>query len=173
MPDNRTKLLQVFFNDPISPFQLRELSRKIQLAPTSIKNFLHDLLKNNLIIKQTERNYPVYSANRNSDYFKFLKKLDNIKKIEESGLIEYLCTKYLPDVIILFGSASRGEDTLESDIDLFLQCDTINFELIKYEKLLNRKIHILSRKSFGKLSKELKNNLVNGVILKGYLRAWT
>ena len=43
--DNRTKLLELFFNDPLTGFQLREISRKINLAPKSVKNYLEELEK--------------------------------------------------------------------------------------------------------------------------------
>jgi len=87
-----------------------------------------------------------------------------LRKINESGLLGYLNDICLPDVIILFGSYSKGEDILSSDIDLFI--------LSKYENILNLKIDVFFSDSFGKLSKELKNNLVNGVILDEYLKVF-
>ena len=64
-----------------------------------------------------------------STEFKLLKKIDTIITIKESGLIEHLENQCMPDVIILFGSASKGEDTIESDIDLFLLCEGKNSDL--------------------------------------------
>ena len=67
--------------------------------------------------------YPVYYANRDNNYFKFLKRLNIMRRIKESGFLDYLDETCMPDVIILFGSASKGEDVKGSDIDLYLQCD--------------------------------------------------
>jgi len=93
--DNRYKILRIFFDDPLPEgvgFQLREIGRKVKLAPTSVKRYLNELETENLIIKAKHRiyEYPVYYTNRNNENFKFLKKLDNIMKIKESGLLDYL-----------------------------------------------------------------------------------
>ena len=173
--DNIYRVLEVFFDNPLPEgigFHLREISRKINLAPKSVKLYLEELEKENLIIKKEHRirKYPVYYADMDDNYFKFLKRLNIIQRIKESGLLDYLNEKCMPDVIILFGSASRGEDVEGSDIDLYLQCAEKKLELNKYEKELNRNISLFFEKSFDKLSEELKQNIINGDKLKGYLR---
>lgn len=67
----------------------------------------------------------------------------------------------------MFGSASKGDDLEESDIDLFVQAPEKKIKLAKYEKLLKRKISLFFEENFSRLSKELKNNILNGNILKG------
>jgi len=175
--DNRYKILRVFFEDPLPKgigFQLREISRKINIAPTSVKKYLNELEKENLIVRGKHRihEYPIYYANRDNENFKFLKKLDNIIIITETGLLNYLSDECMPDVIILFGSASIGEDLKDSDLDIFLQCEKTTLNLKKYEKKINRKINLFFNNYFNKLSKELKNNILNGIILKGYLKVF-
>jgi predicted nucleotidyltransferase len=172
--DNTFKVLEIFFDDPIpsgAGFQLREISRKINLAPKSVKNYLEELEKENLIVKKEHRihQYPIYYANRENEYFKYLKRLNTIKSIKESGLLDFLNEKCMPDVIILFGSASKGEDIKDSDIDIYLQCENKNLDLNKYEGALKRKINLFFEKNFDKLSEELKKNIINGDKLKGYL----
>ena len=172
--DNSLKVLEVFFDDPIPSgigFQLREISRKINLAPKSVKIYLDDFEREDLIIKRKHRihQYPVYYANRENDYFKFLKRLNTIRSIKESGLLDYLYEKGMPDTIILFGSASKGEDIKDSDIDIYLQCEEKKIDLNKYEKELKRNINLFFEKKFDKLSEELKKNIINGDKLRGYL----
>lgn len=172
--DNTFKVLGVFFDDPVPAgigFQLREISRKIRLAPKSVKNYLEELEKEKLVIKKRHRphQYPVYYANREDEYFKYLKRLNTLREIKESGLLDYLGEKCLPDVIILFGSASKGEDIKESDIDIFVQSEEKKIDLSKYEKELKRKINLFFEKNFDRLSEELKKNIINGDKLKGYL----
>jgi len=175
--DNRYRILRIFFEDP-SPkgigFQLREVSRKVAIATPSVKKYLTELEKEGLIVNVKHRihGYPVYYANRDNDNFKFLKRLDTLMKIKESGLLEYLSESCMPDVIILFGSSASGEDLKDSDIDLFVASKDEKLSLDKFEKHLNRKISILFSDSFGRMSKELKNNIINGVILKGYLKVF-
>ncbi len=77
--DNIYRVLEVLFDDPLPEgigFQLREISRKIKLAPKSVKLYLEELEKESLIIKKEHRihRYPVYYANRDNSYFKFLKR---------------------------------------------------------------------------------------------------
>ena len=84
--------------------------------------------------------------------------------------LNYLEENCQSEVIILFGSASLGEDLLESDIDLFLQCKDKKLNLKRYQKLLKRRINIFFEEKFNKLSEELKSNIINGIKLKGYLR---
>jgi|TARA_B100001971_G_scaffold104948_1_gene96594 predicted nucleotidyltransferase len=172
---NIYKILEVFFDNPLPEgigFQLREISRNIKLAPKSVKLYLEKLERESLILKKEHRvhKYPVYYANRDNDYFKFLKKLNILRRIKESGLLGFLDEKYMPDAIILFGSASKGEDIKGSDIDLYVQCNEKKLELSKYEKKLNRKINLFFEKNFDKLSSELKQNIINGDKLKGFLK---
>ena len=179
---NTWRVLKVFFDNPNpkgAGFQLREISRKANLAPTSVKKYLDEMSKNNrygypLIQKSSHRiyGYPVYVANRASELFRLFKKIDMIISIEQSELLDYLSEKCMPDVIILFGSASRGEDLIDSDVDIYLQCKEVPLELKKYEKIIKREIRILFEEKFDNLSDELRNNIINGVILKGYLKVF-
>src|SRR3989338_4352007 len=168
--DNRHKILGLFFEDPLTGFQLREISRKANIAPASVKRYLGELEKEELITKAKHRiyGYPVYYANRDNENFRFLKRLGTITNINESGLMDYLAENCMPDAIILFGSSARGEDLKDSDIDLFVMAKEEKMDLVKFEKKLNRKINILFSDNFNGLSKELKNNVINGIILKGY-----
>jgi len=172
--DNTTKILEIFFDDPIpeNGFQLREISRNVKIAPKSVKIHLKNLEKERLIIVKKHRvlKYPIYYANRDHEYFKFLKIISILKRIKESELVDHLNEKCAPEVIFLFGSCSRGEDTKSSDIDIYLKADQVSLDLTKYEKKLNRKINLFFESDFNLLSKELKENIVNGIKLKGFLR---
>ncbi|MCK4555662.1 MAG: nucleotidyltransferase domain-containing protein [Candidatus Aenigmarchaeota archaeon] len=174
---NKWAVLKVFFDNP-SPegfgLQLREISRAVKLAPTSVKNYLDNLEKEGLIVVKRHRvqRYPEYRANRESEKFRFLKKTDILFSIRHSGLLKYLDDVCMPDAIVLFGSAARGEDTADSDIDIFLLCKEKKLDLKKFEKKLKRKISPFFSSDFNKLSDELKNNIINGLILKGYLKVF-
>jgi predicted nucleotidyltransferase len=180
--DNRYKILRVFFDNPNPKgvgFQLREISRKVNIAPPSVKKYLDELSKEEgygypLIIKGEHRvhRYPVYMANRASEYFRFLKKIDMITRLYESRILQYLYEKCIPGAIVLFGSASKGEDLEDSDVDLFLLCKERKLDIGRYEDCLKRRISVLFEENFNKLSKELKNNILNGVILQGYLKVF-
>ena len=171
---NKYKILKLFFDNPLPEggFQLREISRKAKLAPTSVKNYLKELEKEKLILKKKHRinNFPIYFSNRNNQNFRFYKKISTIITIKESSLLDYINDSCLPDSIILFGSAVRGEDIEGSDIDIFIQAKQTELNLKKYETELNRKINPFFEQKFNKLSKELKNNILNGENLSGFLK---
>jgi len=173
---NKYKVLKIFFDDP-SPkgigFQLREISRKVKIAPTSVKKYLNELEKEGFIIKTKHRiyGYPIYHANRDEE-FKFYKKIDMLISIRTNGVLDYLYKECMPDVIILFGSATRGEDLRDSDVDLFLLCKERKLDLKDFENKLKRKINIFFAEDFNSLSDELKNNILNGIVIKGYLKVF-
>ncbi|VVB88659.1 Uncharacterised protein [uncultured archaeon] len=169
--------MKVFFENPNpkgAGFQLREIGRITELATTSVKRYLRELENEELILKTRHRihTYPVYWANRDSEKFRFYKKIDTIITMKETGLIEFLKSKCMPDVIILFGSSSRGEDTMESDVDLYLMCQERKMDLQGFERKMKRNINLFFSESFNDLSNELKNNIINGTILDGYLQVF-
>lgn len=173
--NNRIKILEIFFQNPLPEtggYQLREISRNTQIAPPSVKSYLEEFIKEKLIKKKIIRKNPIYNANMDNEYFKLLKKLHTIQTLNEIRLINNIYEICLPETIILFGSASKGEDLITSDIDLFIQCEKTKINLEEYEQKLKRKINLFFSLKFDKLSNELKNNIVNGYILQGYLKAY-
>ncbi|MCD6589710.1 nucleotidyltransferase domain-containing protein [Candidatus Woesearchaeota archaeon] len=169
---SRYRILQEFFDFPTKDFFMRELSRRTKISQPSVINHLRALMKEGLIIREEKGLYPTYKANRENEIFKILKISNLILRMKSSGLIDYIYNTVFPDVIILFGSAARGEDIETSDIDLFVQAKEKKLKLAKYEKQLNRKISIFFKEDFGKLNEELKNNILNGIVLKGYIKVF-
>lgn len=170
------KVLEIFFREPTKAHYLKEISRKTDTAHTSIAPILERLTKLNLIKKHIEkrgtRDFPVYLADLQQPTHKFLKRIYNIHSVMESGLAEKIIIKTSPGCIFLFGSCSRGEDTEESDIDIFIEAEKTDIDLRQYEKILGRRIQLLFNEDFSKLPKELKNNIINGVKLHGFLEAF-
>ena len=170
------KVANVFFNEPTKEHYLIEISKKSKLAHTSVKKHLLTLKELSVIKESIEekgnRKFPLYKANLENKTFKFYKKVYNITKLKELGLIEFLKNKLMPKSIILFGSYSRGEDIEDSDIDIFIECKKEEIDISKFKKHLNRNIQLHFKDNFKEYSKELKNNILNGIILDGYLEAF-
>jgi predicted nucleotidyltransferase len=173
---NKYGVLKIFMDDPArrEGFQLREISRMAKLAPKSVGIYLGELEKEGLIVKERQKatGYPVYRARGGGETFRFFKKLDAVYSMKASGLLDYLSETMTPDAIVLFGSAARGEDTKESDIDIFVQCRERRADVSKFEKALKRRISLFFGENFSELSGELKNNVINGITLKGYLKVF-
>jgi predicted nucleotidyltransferase len=167
---SRYRILQEFFDFPRKSFQMREISRRVKLAQPSVVNHLKVLQKDGLIVKVEGGIYPAFKANRENEDFKLLKEQNLVWRIHRCKLISLLDEKLIPNCIVLFGSASRGEDTETSDIDIFVQAEEEELGLERYEKMLNRKLKLFFEPKLGTLSKELLNNITNGEVLYGYLK---
>lgn len=166
------RVLEVFFRNPRKAFLIREISRLLKLSQPSVRLHLKHLQKEGLIIRLSEGLYKGYKANRDDELFKLLKQQNTVLSLHQSGCIKELSEKIMPQAIILFGSAAKGEDIEDSDIDVFVEGEEEEIELEKYEKILKRKISILFESDFKIISAELKNNIINGIRLYGFLRAF-
>ena len=173
---NMIRTAEVFFISPSKTHYLLDISRSIILAHTSVKKSLNNLLKIGLIVEQIEkkgkRKFPLYKSNINNQLFKKYKIIYNISSILESNLIEFIEEKLAPKSIVVFGSYSRGEDIETSDIDIFVECKKEGLNVSKFEKKLNRKIELHFNDNFLTYSKELKNNIINGIVLSGFLEGY-
>jgi len=167
---NKLRIMALFFEEPARNFQLRETSRITGIAVTSAKKYLKELLAEGLVRKSSETLYPSYLANETNSMFRVYKQVDMLLKIHSSGLVEYLEKTTLPNCIILFGSARKGEYTKKSDIDVFVQSAEHKLELKAFEKKLNHRINVMFEADLKNLSKELLNNLINGIVLYGFLK---
>ncbi len=111
--------------------------------------------------------------NRENHRVMQLKRADNLKQIYDSGLADFLEKEFAGGTIILFGSYSRGDDTVNSDIDIAVigrKDKIINLE--QFEKMLEREIRINFYDSFKDIHKNLKENLFNGIVLFGGIELW-
>ena len=172
----KNNILTQFLEKPTSRFQLRELARLTKLSTTAVKARLNQLLTDGVIKIEREKKYTFYKANWDAPEYKWTKKFYNIQKILESGLLNYLGQELnYPEAIVLFGSAAKGEDAERSDIDLFVfSANKKELNLKEFEKKLGKPIilQLFNKAEFEiakKKNKELINNVINGVILKGYL----
>jgi len=162
------KTLEVFFREPTSLHFIRSISKKINLAQTSVRNHVKFLLENQMIIEKKSIPFGGYIANRENTNFIFYKMIYNLASLKL--LKDFLVENFYPKGIILFGSYLRGEDLESSDIDLFVLSNTKNnLNLISFEKSLGRKINILFSDSLSKLDKKIQNKIKQGFILEGDL----
>ncbi len=139
------------------------------MAVTSVKKYLEGLQTEDLVKKDKKTLYPSYIANQQNRLFNIYKQQLIIFKLYSSGLIDYLEDELSPKCIILFGSARKGEYYKKSDIDIYIQTNEKSINLRKFEGILKHKINLFFEEDINKLSKELFNNIINGIKLSGYL----
>lgn len=168
---NTYKIMELFFKYPSKTFQLREISRLTKLGMPSVKIHIKALRKEGFIEKKKGAIYPNYMASK-SDRFKVHKRNYTLARLYESGLLDLLDSESTPDAVVLYGSASRGEDIESSDIDLLVIAKEKAVNLEKFEKEFNRKIHIMFENSISSLPKELLNSIINGIVIYGYIRVF-
>jgi len=170
------KVAEVFFREPTVRHSLKDVSRKSYLAHTSVKSYLTILLKENIIERQVEkrgkRAFPFFIAKRDHPTYILYKKEYNFFILSSSGILEFLRDHLTPKSIILFGSYARGDDRESSDIDLFIESKSSTLSLEKFEKILGREIELHFQENFNTYPSELKNNIINGQILYGYLEVF-
>ncbi len=150
----------------------RQIARNLNVSAPAILKSMPYLEENNLINVKQDKESKRWSIdlNRSNHHVMQLKRVDNLKQIYESGLADYLEIEFAGATIILFGSYSRGEDIINSDIDIAVigrKDKTIDFS--KYEKTLERKINVIFYDSLNKIHKNLKENICNGIVLYGGL----
>jgi len=169
-------VLEVFFVEPSKEHYLMDISRKTKLAHTSVKKNLANLIKEGFIRQESQkkgkREFPVYKAMTGYKRFKQYKIISNMAALQETGIIDFLDQKLAPKVIVVFGSYRRGEDQEDSDIDLFVEGIGEKLDLSAFEKRLKRKIQVHSKRDFTAYPKELKNNIINGIVMHGFLEGY-
>ncbi len=168
--NNTYRILELFIEYPTKDFSVRGLARELKISHATILNYINDLQKLSLIKKKEATLYPTYFASTENQKYKFYKKNWLIFKLVETGLIEYIQKEALPSSIIIFGSGAKATFTEKSDIDIFVESNETKLDLTKYEKKINHKINLLFEQNINNLSKELRNNIINGVILYGFIK---
>ena len=170
----KEEIRRFFYICPTSRLRVRQIERELKLPLPSVIRYCKELETEGIIKKERISNIYLYSADRISKAYLFEKRFFNIRLLFESGLIDYLIKEYSNPTIILFGSYSKGEDIEKSDIDLYIETPKKHdFNLQRFEKILNRKIQIFNYKNINDiLNPHLSNNIVNGITLNGFLEVF-
>lgn len=171
-------ILTPFFEEPNREFHIRELARILRINHMTAKKYLEQLKKEELLLETESKYVKNYKANMDNEKFKEYKKFFNMQNLIEFGLLNLLDREFAYPTIVVFGSFEKGEDSINSDIDIFILSETkkelLNLE--QFEKKLKRKIqlHVFSEKEYEKLRKDnphLVNNIANGRVLRGHFYA--
>lgn len=167
------EILRFLFIKSGMTFNARKLAISLDVSPTAIAKSLKALEKESLIVVKKDRdsNHLSVGLNRETPFVFSLKRSENLKMIYESGIDSYLSEKFPGAVIILFGSYSFGEDVINSDIDIaVIGAKEREIDLGKFSRLLERKISLHFFDSFSQIHKNLRENIFNGIVIKGGVR---
>ena len=98
------KVLEVFFVEPTTIHFIKEISKKINLALTSVRNYIKDLMTRELIKKG--KSFDGFIANKENEDFIFCKKVYNLYSLKD--LTNFLVSNLWPKLIVVFGSYARA-----------------------------------------------------------------
>lgn len=161
--------LSVFFEDNYRECSVREYSRIMKVSPPTASKILKGFVKDGLLLFREDRGFLLFRINRESGVARDLSRMYWGEKLGE--LVLFLESKLHSDSIVLFGSLSKLEVTGESDVDIAVFGESKKgVDLSRFEKRLGREIQVFVFESLVKVDKELRNNILNGYLLGGYLR---
>ena len=161
---NTQKTLIFLIQFPGKQFIANEIQEKVKLSKGGLNQALRELAKKGFVNREQRGKVYLYSINNINPVIKQLKVLSNIELL--TPLINKTST--ISEKIILFGSSARGEDSYDSDIDIFFltkEPDKIS-EIIKNYKS-RRKIQPIIRTSVNYAGMEKKEPVFFEEISRG------
>ena len=169
----KTKIMEYFFDNPTARLRLRNIERELSLPFPSVVRYCKELKEENILTVVEISGVKFYTSTRQEEFL-LHKKLYNIRRLHETGLIDYLKKKLSNPPIILFGSYSKGEDLENSDIDIYIETpSTKKIPLDMFAKQLKREIQIIQHKSIKDISNpRLANNIVNGITINSFVEVF-
>ncbi|MEA3379218.1 MAG: nucleotidyltransferase domain-containing protein [Nanoarchaeota archaeon] len=172
--NTKLAIKEYFFLNPTVKLRVRGVERALNLSLPSVIRYCKELEKEEILRIIKIGDIVFYTANRINETYLLEKKLFNIKQIHDSDLLNYIKETLNNPAIVLFGSYANGEDTENSDIDLYIETPSkksINLE--KFEKMLQRKIQILKSNNIKKIPNyHLANNIINGITLNSHIEVF-
>lgn len=138
---NAQKILSFLIQNPDKEYFDRQISKLTGVSKAGANFALRDLAKEGLLVREKKGRMYFYKALSNIPGIRYLKILQNI--ISLNHLIEKLKRYSLK--IILYGSAAKGENTSDSDIDVFIMTRDIEEvrEIIFKDKLRERMQYVV------------------------------
>jgi predicted nucleotidyltransferase len=170
------KCLVWFFAYPNSKIGLNDLSKSINSSKTSTKQVVESLIRIQFLNREIIGKAWLISAKKDNPYFVTRKIAYNLDLVYRLDIVNAI-RRVIPGAraIVLFGSHRWGTDVENSDIDIAVEVidneplRVHNLGLLEhfgYRKNVPVNLHIFSRK---KIDSNLFSNIVNGIVLDGFL----
>lgn len=122
---NSLKILCFLAANPEKEFFGSEIQKALGISRMGVYLALEILQRQKLVIKYVKGKFLSYSVDYSNSIVKQFKILNNIVSLEK--LLQSL--RSISKQIVLYGSVGRGEDRVDSDIDLFIL--TVDLEAVK------------------------------------------
>ena len=113
------KLLRIFLQYPDRGFYTKEISRLTGIGAGTVNNFLRNIQKDNILIKEIVGNVHLYKLNNELELIKHLKIVHTLLEFKQHDFAgQFLKLDETVSSIILYGSHANGRPRPDSDIDL-------------------------------------------------------
>lgn len=139
------KVLEYFLINPTEETYLKELAKKLQVSPRSVKIYCDIFEKQGIILREIKGNMHFFSTNNNSYRVREMKKAYISNLLAEMD-IENISEEYTS--VAIYGSYSSGNYDEKSDIDILIIGDKQN---------VNRDIAV---EIMEKIGKEIQVNII-------------
>ncbi len=166
------EILRFLFMNAGKSFNARGLALPLDVSQPAVAKALPLLERHEFIhiAKDSSSKRLSIELNRENPLVIGMKRADNVRQVYESGLAEFLKEKFPGSCAIIFGSFAKGEDTYNSDIDVaIVGSKSKTLDLGDFEKNLMKEIRINFYHSFKEMSSELRNNILGGLLLSGWV----
>jgi len=166
-------VLRLFFANPTKEFNGNGIARALGVSQTAVHNTLGGLEKAAIVNVQKDNETGRLSIRLNRENTKVveMKRVENLRSLYDSGFVDALSERFPGETMILFGSYSFGEDIETSDIDIVVIGGKEKpIDTGKFEKVLGRKISSHFYQSLAEIPKNLRENVLSGILLKGSVR---
>ncbi len=152
-------------------FHIRAIARELNVSATGVSKVIRKFERLDLVKINREFLLRV-SLNRNNLKVINMKRIENLQQLYESGFVEFVSDKFPGTTVVVFGSFAFGEDTFvpESDVDIaVIGMKEADVQISEFEILFKRKINLLFFQDFRKIETNLRDNILNGIVLNGHI----
>ncbi len=150
--------LELFFEDVFVEISVREYAKKKNMSPPTASKILKDFANEGLLIENKKGIYIYFRANRGRGLFRDLAVAYWKNKL--FNLFENIHEKFLFKPLILFGSIAKVENTIDSDVDIYVDLPKRKIDLSVIERKLKREIHVHFREK--SVNTNLDKNIKKG-----------
>lgn len=171
----KEKVKEYFLQNPTSKLRVRQIEKLLKVPIPSVIRYAKELEQEGILQRLEIAGVHFYHADRASAQFILEKKHLNLRSLYHSGLVDFLRKEYGNPTIIIFGSYAKGEDIETSDIDIFTETSRKEIKRLEpFEKRLGKKIQLFTARKLAEIpNKNLANNIINGIIINGFIEVFT
>jgi predicted nucleotidyltransferase len=152
-----------FFLNNYQELGIREYARATKISPPTAATTLKQLEIEGLVDVRKFKNYILYTAKRESRLFIMLQNAFYEEKLKH--ITKYLVKYTVGATIILFGSATKGNISNTSDLDIYVHTKDIGNLPKKFQEVLNKPIQIHTIQA--SRNTHLLENIKRGIWLHG------